>query len=126
MTEQLKQVVQNYCQVDNELRALNMQIYEKRDDRKKIEKEIAGYMSNPTFVEVNKLKIEDGSHILIHRPETYAKPWSLSKKELETLLQSYFQSSQKPNAEDCFKSIVERRKQDSVAKEFEFVRVVPE
>ena len=126
MTDQLKQIVQKYCQVDNELRVLNTQVYEKRDIRKQIETEIAGCVSRPEFSDIQKMKIEDGSYIRIQRPDTYAKPWSLSKKELETLLQSYFQTSQRSSAEECFKFIVERRKQDSVGKEFEFTRIVPE
>jgi hypothetical protein len=123
---QLKQVVQKYCQIDDELRVLNSQVYEKRDTRKQIEKEIAGHISNPTFGDVNKLKIEDGSHILIHRPETYSKPWSISKKDLERLLMIYFEASLQPNPEECMKFIVSQRKDDLVCKEFEFVRVVPE
>jgi hypothetical protein len=126
MTDQLKQAVQKYCQVDNDLRILNTQVYEKRDMRKQIETEIAGFVSLPAFSDVQKMKIEDGSYIRIQRPETYSKPWSLSKKELETLLQSYFQTSRNPSAEECFKFIVEQRKQASVAKEFEFTRIVPE
>lgn len=126
MTEQLKQAVQKYCQVDNELRILNTQVYEKRDIRKQIETEIAGFVSLPAFSDISKVKVEDGSYIRIQRPETYAKPWSLSKKELEQLLQSYFQSFRNPNAEECYKFILEQRKHASVAKDFEFTRIVPE
>jgi hypothetical protein len=126
MTDQLKQAVQKYCQIDNELRVLNSKVYEKRDIRRQIETEIAGFVSLPAFSDINKMKIEDGSYIRIQRPETYSKAWSLSKKELENLLQTYFQMSTNPNASECFKYIVEQRKQDSIAKDFEFVRVVPE
>ena len=126
MTDQLKQAVQKYCQVDNELRILNTQVYEKRDIRRQFETEIAGFVSLPAFSDIQKVKIEDGSYIRIQRPETYSKPWSLSKKELEQLLQSYFQTSRNPSAEECSKFIVEQRKQASIAKDFEFTRIVPE
>jgi len=126
MTDQLKQAVQKYCQVDNELRILNTQVYEKRDIRRQIETEIAGFVSLPVFSDVQKVKVEDGSYIRIQRPETYAKPWSLSKKELEQLLQSYFQTSRNPSADECSKFIVEQRKQVLIGKEFEFTRIVPD
>jgi hypothetical protein len=126
MTDQLKHAVQKYCQVDNELRILNTQVYEKRDIRKQIETEIAGFVSLPVFSDVQKVKVEDGSYIRIQRPETYSKPWSLSKKELEQLLQSYFQTSRNPNADECSKFIIEQRKQASIGKDFEFTRIVPD
>jgi hypothetical protein len=127
MTDQLKQAVQKYCQVDNELRMLNTQVYAKRDLRKQVETEIAGFVSLPQFSDIQKVKVEeDGSYIRIQRPETYTKPWSLSKKELEQLLQSYFQTSRNPSADECSKFIVEQRKQVLIGKEFEFVRIVPD
>jgi hypothetical protein len=126
MTDQLKQAVQKYCQADNELRILNTQVYEKREIRRQFETEIAGLVSLPAFSDITKLKLDDNSYIRVQRPHTYSKGWSLSKKELEVLLQSYFQSSRNPSADECCKFIVEQRKQASVGKDFEFTRIVPD
>lgn len=126
MTEQLKQAVQKYCQVDNELRALNSQVQEKREVRKMIETEMAGFVSLPAFSDVQKVKVEDGSYIRIQRPETYSKPWSLSKKELEHLLRMYFEGSLQPNPAECMNFITDHRKTASIGRDFEFTRIVPE
>jgi hypothetical protein len=76
---------------------------------------------------VDKLKIDDdGSCIKISRPDTYSKAWSLSKKELEILVQKYFQNANIPSSEGCFNFIVEQRKRSLISKDFEFSRVIPE
>jgi hypothetical protein len=127
MTEQLKQIVQKYCQVDNELRLLNSQVQEKREVRKMIETEMVGFVSLPAFSDIQKVKVEeDGSYIRIQRPETYSKPWSLPKKDLEHILRMYFEGSLQPNAGECMNFITDHRKTASVAKDFEFTRIVPE
>ena len=126
MTEQLKQSVQKYCQVDNELRVLNSEVQEKREVRKMIEAEMAGFVSLPAFSDIQKVKVEDGSYIRIQRPETYSKPWSLSKKDLEHILRMYFEVSLQPNAVECMNFITDHRKAASIGRDFEFTRIVPE
>lgn len=123
----LKRCVKQYRDVDNDLRILNKTVYEKREARKMVEMEICDLIKLPQFNSVDKLKIDDdGSCIKIQRPDTYAKAWSLSKKELESLLGSYFQSTPTPNAIDCAAYVVTQRKRALVGKEFEFTRVVQE
>lgn len=123
----LKRCVKQYRDVDNDLRVLNKTVYEKREARKIVEMEMSDLIKLPQFGSVDKLKIDDdGSCIKIQRPETYAKAWSLSKKELETLVGSYFQSTMSPNPKDCVEFIVGRRKQALIGKDFEFSRVVQE
>jgi hypothetical protein len=123
----LKRCVKQYRDVDNELRVLNKTVYEKREARKMVEMEMSDLIKLPQFGSIDKLKIDDdGSCIKIQRPETYVKGWSLSKKELESLVASYFQSTMTPNPKDCVEFIVGQRKQALIGKEFEFNRVVQE
>lgn len=124
--ENLKNSIRKYRDVDDQLRELNKVVYEKRDERKAVEVEISSVLSLPQFQAYDKLKIdEDGSTIRIKRPETYEKPWSLSKKELKTLLDVFFKSDLPLNADTCFEYILEERKRALVGKEFEITRIVP-
>jgi hypothetical protein len=123
----LKRCVKEYRDVDNEIRVLNKQVYEKRESRRIVEMEMADLIKIPQFTNVEKLKIDDdGSYIRIHRPETYSKSWSLSKKELDSLLTAYFDSTKTPNAADCNTFILEKRKKALVSTEYEFARIIPE
>ena len=123
----LKRCVRQYRDVDNETRVLNKQVYEKRESRRIVEMEMADLVKLDQFVGVEKLKIDDdGSYIRIQKPDTYSKAWSLSKKELESLLKTYFQSTRNPNDTECLNYIVEQRKKMLVGKEYEFARIIPE
>jgi len=122
----LKRCVKQYRDVDNDIRTLNKAVYEKRESRKIVEMEMADLIKLPQFEGIDKLKIDDGSCIKIQRPEQYSKAWSLSKKELEGLLKSYFESTKAPSNTGCFDFILEQRKRSLVAKEFEFARIIPE
>jgi hypothetical protein len=123
----LKRCVKQYRDVDNEIRLLNKQVYDKRETRKIVEMEMCDLIKLPQFNSVDKLKIDDdGSCIKIQRPETYAKAWSLSKKELEVLVGAYFQSTNSYSPSECVNFIVEQRKRALVSKEFEFSRIVKE
>ena len=123
----LKRCVKQYRDLDNEIRELNKEVYSKREDRKIAEMELADLIKLPQFDGIDKLKFDDdNSSIKIARPGTYNKPWSLSKKELETLLKSYFLGTHSPNVDDCLKFIVSERQKALVGKEFDFTRVIPE
>lgn len=123
----LKRCVKQYRDVDNEIRALNKNVYEKREARKIVEMEMCDLIKLPQFNTVDKLKIDDdGSCIKIQRPDTYAKAWNLSKKDLETLVSGYFQSTTTPSADECVSYIIGQRKRTLVGKEFEFTRVIKE
>lgn len=123
----LKRCVKQYRDIDNEIRELNKEVYGKREDRKIVEMEMSDLVKLPQFSGIDKLKIDDdGSTIKIGRPGTYAKAWSLSQKELESLLQKYFQETERPNASDCLQYIVTERKKGLVGKDFDFSRVIPD
>jgi len=124
---ELKKRIREYRELDDELRQLNKVIYDKRDARKLVEEEIKEIIKSPSFDSFRKLKLEeDGSTIQIQRPGEYSKPWSLSQKELMVLVTSYFQDNPSPNAEGLTNFIIQKRKQDLVATEFNLTRTVPE
>ena len=123
----LKRCIKEYRSVDDDIRIMNKMLWEKRESRKIIELELTDLVKLPEFSGYEKLKIEDdGSVIKIQKPQTYSKPWSLSKKDLHTVLTSYFSKTGTPTVEDCFKYICETRKTELVAQEFSFTRIVAE
>lgn len=123
----LKRCVKQYRDLDNEIRELNKEVYSKRENRKIVEMELSDLIKLPQFDGIDKLKFDDdNSSIKIARPGSYNKPWSLSKKELETLVKSYFLGTHNPNADDCLKFVVTERQKALVGKEFDFTRVIPE
>jgi hypothetical protein len=123
----LRRCVKQYRAVDDELREMNKAIHSKREDRKIIEMEMSDLVKLPQFAGIDKVKIDDdGSTIKIGRPGTYNKPWSLSKKELKALLESYFVPGHRIDAESCFNFIVQERQQALVGKDYDFTRVIPD
>jgi hypothetical protein len=123
----LKRCVKTYRDLDNEIRELNKQVYSKREDRKIVEMEMTDLIRLPQFGGIDKLKIDDdGSTIKIGRPGMYSKPWTLSKKDLETLLTSYFANTRNPSADECIRYVTEERRKTLVGKDFDFSRVIPE
>jgi benzoyl-CoA reductase/2-hydroxyglutaryl-CoA dehydratase subunit BcrC/BadD/HgdB len=123
----LKRCVKQYREVDDKLRALNREVFDKREARKIVEMELADLMKVEGFAEFRKLKIEeDGSTITIQRPQEWSKPWSLSKKDLKDLLERYFNSTNSPSADKAFEFITEAQKNKLTSTDFNFSRVVPE
>lgn len=123
----LRRCVKQYRAIDDELRELNKSVHSKREDRKIVEMEMSDLVKLPQFAGIDKMKIDDdGSTIKIARPGTYNKPWSLSKKELECLLKSYFTNDHPLDADSCFKFIVQERQKALVGKEYDFTRVIPD
>lgn len=123
----LRQLTRDYRTYDNELRQLNNRVYELRDVRKGVELLMIDILKQDAFKEYNKLKIEDdGSIIKIQRPQTWNKPWSISQKELKTLLDSYFDSTKNSNSTDCFNYILTSKKATLLADEFAITRTVAE
>jgi hypothetical protein len=122
----LKSCIKQYREIDDEIRELNKQVYEKRDARKVVEMEIADIIRDPQFNAIKKIKLEeDGSTISFKRPNEWVKPWSLSQKDLKELATQYFAVAGQFNAESLVKFIVDARKQSLVANEFSFARTVP-
>lgn len=123
----LKRCIKQYRDADNDIRVLNKMVYEKRETRKIVEMELVDIVKLPQFAGYDKLKIEDdGSTIKIQKPDTYSKPWSLSKKELQSVLDSYFQGRTNTNSKDCFDFICSDRKAKLVSNEYSFARIVPQ
>jgi len=123
----LRQLTRNYAAYDNELRGLNNRVYELRDARKGIEQKMIEILKQDDFKNFDKLKNqEDGSVIRIQRPQTWNKPWSISQKELKTMLEGYFDSTKNSNSADCFSYIMTNKKANLVSDEFAITRTIAE
>jgi hypothetical protein len=123
----LKKCLNNYRNLDDQLRQLNKLVYDLREKRKIVELEMGDILKNQHLAQVGLLKLEnDNSVIKIQRPGTYAKPWSLSKRDLENYIDHYFENAgPNPNREECFNFIVEQQKLNSVESDFKFTRTIP-
>jgi len=125
--DELKKVIKKYRTVDDQLRELNKSVAELREERKCVELEMADLVKLPEFAAFNKFDLpDDGSVIRINRPEQYSKPWSMSQKDLTTIIQKYFLTPGPKTAEECVKFIVQEKKKSLVATEFQFTRSVTE
>lgn len=117
--------VRQYRQYDDALKQLNSKANEIREKRKIVELEMGDILKRPDFAHVFKLEIaDDKSAIKIQRPDTWSKPWNLSVRDLTVLVQEYFQQPGVKDADTCLAYIVKRRKEDLVAKDFSFSRIV--
>jgi hypothetical protein len=122
--KELKSCIKRYQTIDNDLKLLNKQVYEKREARQVIELEMTDIIRLPEFSSIDKLKIEeDGSLIQIIKPGSQ-KPWGLSKKDLQVHLQDYFTKSSSPSFEECLNYIVTEQSKKLVCLEYNFNRVV--
>ena len=122
--QELKASVRRFRDVDDEIRGINRRVFELREKRKIAEMEIADYLKSPHFAQHTVMELEDGSRIKIQRPQTWSKPWSLSKKDLAAHIANYFASATRPNAEECLKHIVQEEKNRSVSSEFKLTRFI--
>lgn len=123
----LVRAVRKYREYDDKLKELNKQVYKLREEKKLVEEEMAGILKRGPFATLDKLELAgDQSHILIQRPGTHSKPWSLSRSGLESLATDYFVRSGKTGAEA--KAFVEyvstKKKAELVSNDFSFKRVV--
>lgn len=122
--QELKTSVRRFRDLDDEIRTVNKRVFELREKRKITEMEIADYLRSPMFAQHTVMELEDGSRIKIQRPQTWSKNWSLSKKELALHIANYFANTRVPNADDCFKYIVQEEKNNSISNEFKLTRFV--
>lgn len=122
MSDELKEQLRVYRDVDNEIRKINTDLYQKREERNKIESNISVILE--AYTDIQKIKIDDGSYIRIKRPNTWSKPWVLSKNNLETYLAAYFQKTSTPNAKECFEFITNEVKTNSVSDKYSIERVI--
>jgi len=120
----LVKAVRTFRDCEDELKPLNKQIQKLREKKKLAEEEMSQILGRSVFATLDNLELQD-SVVKIYRPETYSKPWSLSKRDLETLVHEYYRGvGSKADPTSCVDFIVERRKKDLVAKEFSFKRVL--
>jgi hypothetical protein len=120
--EQLKNALYAYKDIDNRLNDLNRDVATLRGQRKDIEVTMATILARPELSAIDKLELkDDNSYVRIGRPDTWTKPWSLSKKDLATHLTDYFQRNTVPTPDGCFKYICETQR--TLGKEFTFERV---
>ncbi len=124
LKNELKNCLNQYRNLDDQLRQLNKLTYDLREKRKIVELEMSDILKAPQMSQVGVLKLEnDNSSIKIQRPGTYYKPWSLSKKDLQNYIDHYFENAgQYANRKDCFDFIVQQQKQNSVESDFKFTR----
>jgi hypothetical protein len=121
----LIQCVRKYRKYDDELKELNSKTYDIRQEKKLIELEMSDILKRPTYSHIHKLDLpDDKSEIKIARPEQWSKGWTLSVKELTTLVQAYFALPGSKTADGCVDYIVKQRRSDLVSTEFSFSRIV--
>ena len=127
-TNDLKRCVKQYRDIDNELRQLNKQVYERRESRRMVEIEMMDLVKLPEFSNLDKLRIgDDESIIKIDKPGTWNKAWTLSKKDLKEHLTTFMAQSTGPSDVDqIFNWIVSEQAKKLVSTEYSFTRVIKE
>jgi hypothetical protein len=127
MLARLKSRLESYRDVDKRIQALNAEVHTLRNDRKVLEVEMADILRDQQFHTFNEVRLsDDGSVIKIQRPNQWSKAWTLSKKDLQTYLKEYFESTPTPNANDCYNMIVDKKVKTLVSTEFAFTHTSPE
>jgi hypothetical protein len=127
MLARLKSRFESYRDVDNRIQALNAEVHTLRNDRKVIETEMSEILRDQQFHTFNEVRLsDDGSVIKIQRPNQWSKAWTLSKKDLQTYLKEYFESTRTPNANECYAMIVDKKVKTLVSTEFAFTHTSPE
>lgn len=119
----LKAELRSYARIDDDLQGMNKKVYELRNARREVETTIATILQTPELAQIEKIQLsEDNSFVKIQRPG-WNKPWSISKKDLNESIRSYFESTTTPCADDCYKFIIDSQKDKLSSKEFNFTRV---
>ena len=121
--ENLKSHLRSYTKIDDDLQSLNKQVYDLRSERRNIETQLASILTSSEFAQIDKIQLsEDNSVVKIQRPG-WNKPWSISKKDLNQSISSYFASTKNPTADGCYTYIVESQKDKLSSTDFNFTRV---
>lgn len=121
----LVKCVRKFRTLDDELRTVNTRAQKLREDRKFVESEMGDILKRVAFAGISKLEIQDdGSYIKVQRPEMWNKPWSLGARDLQVMLDDYFRAPGPHTSTGCHGYIVNRKKQDMVAHDFSFRRVM--
>lgn len=121
--QELKLTMHSYKDVDDKLHSLNKDVATLRSRRAELETTMASILSRPELAAIEKLELkEDNSYVRIARPETWMKPWAMSKRDLEIHLKQYFTTHSRPTADECFKYLCASQKIAGTT--FKFERVV--
>jgi hypothetical protein len=128
LKSELKQCLVKYRDLDDKLREVNKIAHNLRENRKIVEFEMSDILKTPQMAGVGSLRLEnDNSMIKIQRPGTYNRPWSLSKRDLQSYIDHYFETAgAAANRRDLFEFIVRMQKENSVETDFKFTRNIPE
>jgi hypothetical protein len=122
----LRAEVLQYKDVDDQIRTLNRQIYQLRDQRDAVKDRIIHIIEQPGFQRINELAIsQDGSKIRIRRPRSWSSAWSLSKSRLQALLTEYFATPGLKSADQCYDYIHFNIGASLVQEKFAIERTVP-
>ena len=121
---QLKFHMAKYIVIDNALHQANVRAQELRKERKVAEDEMCQILQSSDLENINTLKNDEGCTLKIQRPGSWNKGWTLSKKELDGYLASYFMTTTNPTAKGCFDFIVEENKKTLVSTEFSISRTI--
>ena len=97
---QLKQIVKEYLDVDNEIATLQKAIKERKDKKEKLSKMILGTMKNKDIQQMNV-----NNEKLVYSVTQYKTP--LTKPYLNNVLNNYFNNEDK--AQNVLDHIVENR-----------------
>ena len=104
----LRNATQTFATLDDQILALNRQLSELRLQRKRQEEQIVSVLRLPEYSTYNRLSVTaDNSTIKVYRPREWNRPWTLPKSSLLELLRRYFQQTTNPNAEDCYRMILQ-------------------
>lgn len=127
MLARLKSHLISYRDTDAKIHSLNAEVHALRNQRKVLEVKMSEILCDQEFHTFNEIRLsDDGSVIKIQRPNQWSKAWTLSKKDLQTYLKEYFESTRTPNAEECFNMIVDKKTKSLVATDFAFTHTAPE
>jgi len=127
MLARLKSHLLSYRDTDAKIQSLNSEIHALRNQRKVLEIKMSEILCDQEFHAFNEIRLsDDGSVVKIQRPNQWSKAWTLSKKDLQTHLKEYFESTRTPNAEECFSMIVEKKTKSLVSTEFAFTHTASE
>jgi hypothetical protein len=125
LVDGLRQEVLQYKDVDDQIRILNRQVSQLREQRDTVKDRIIHILEQPGFQRVNDLAIsQDGSKISIRRPRSWGAPWSLSKSRLKELLTEYFDTLRIKSANDCYDWLLFKNGERLIQDKFSLERIV--
>lgn len=112
--DELRDTLKEYVDVNAKLKEANESTADIRKQKDALEDKLAGLMTEDI---PDKIPLTASELLFqVHRPSTYKKAWTLSKKNLE----GYLKDLVPERAEEIYKEIVRRQEETLVATEFKF------